>query len=313
MRLGQSQRVDIDFRYLRYFIAVAEEKSFTRAADRLHTVQPSLSRQMRRLEELLGVSLFVRDGHGVCLTEAGRVLLDESRALTEHLDRSIRVVQQAARAEQGELRVGFIFGTETSDVFTKLLPLLKQQCPELNVNYRGFAGSELYSKLESGEINVAFGPGPVEILGVTAEPVLLQRIVAALAAHHPLAKLKRIPIHQLAKVPIIRPSKAIDWRYCEFIDSIARQVGCEFGATLDRDNVLSGLHAVKLGLGVALIPDYQKSILPGGVVTRGLDLDPQPTHRLLMAYHKDDHSPAMAYFVSFVRECVAGAKRKTLL
>jgi LysR family transcriptional regulator, hca operon transcriptional activator len=302
--LGNGNSIPMDLRYLRYFIAVAEEMNFTRAAERLHTVQPSLSRQIRRLEEIIGVPLFVRDRHELELTEAGRIFLGESRAILQQVDRAMMLARQGARAEAGHISVGFIFGTDTSSLFSKLVPALKQRCPEMQVSYKGMNEAELFEKLEEQEINVAFGPGPIETQGVGSEVILRQKIIAVLPSTHPLAKLKRIPVSRLASEPIIGPSAAANPRFRKFLDSIAEAAGVKSISIIERDNVLSALHAVGLGLGIVLIPDYQKSILPGSVVARPLDLDPQPTYDLLLYYHKSDRSPTLAYFLSVVRDCL---------
>jgi LysR family transcriptional regulator, hca operon transcriptional activator len=299
----------MDLRYLRYFIAVAEEMNFTRAAERLHTVQPSLSRQIRRLEEIVGAPLFIRNRHELEITEAGRIFLDESRAILQQMNRAIMLARQGARAEAGQISIGFIFGTDTSTIFSRLLPALKQRCPEMQVSYKGMTETELFEKLEEQEINVAIGPGPAELPGVSSEVILRQKIVVVLPSTHPLAKLKRIPVDKLASEPIIGPSHAANPRFRKFLHSIGETGGVTFTTAVERDNVLSALHAVGLGLGVVLVPDYQKSILPGSVVARPLDLDPPPMHELLMYYHESDRNPALAYFLSIVRECMEPATR----
>jgi LysR family hca operon transcriptional activator len=293
----------MDLRYLRYFIAVAEEMNFTRAAERLHTVQPSLSRQIRRLEEIVGTPLFHRDKHEMELTEAGRIFLDESRAILQRVNHAITLARQGARAEAGHIAVGFILGTEAR-IFSDLLPTLKARCPEMQIGYHAMTESELMAALEEQEINVAFLPGPIESSWVCSEAILRQRIVAVLPAAHPLAKLKRIPLARLAAVPIIGPSRNANPKYVNCVNEIAKRGGVQFTGTIEHDNVLSGLHAVSLGLGFCLIPDYQKEILPGNVVVRSLDLDPQPSFDLLIAYRKDDRTPALPFFLSIARECL---------
>ena len=105
-------------------------------------------------------------------------------------------------------------------------------------------------------------------------------------------------------MPIVRPSPTANPKYLDCVNGIAKRAGVQFTSTIEHDNVLSALHAVGLGLGFCLIPDYQKEILPGSVVARNLDLDPQPSFDLLMAYRKDDRTPALAFFLSIVRECL---------
>ena len=119
----------MELRYLRYFIAVAEERSFTRAAKRLHTVQPSLSQQIRKFEdEIVEAPLFRRDKHHVELTEAGRALLVEAKSAVDAVERAVRIARQASRAEAGHLVIGFIPGAE-GDILPQVLPALRAEHP----------------------------------------------------------------------------------------------------------------------------------------------------------------------------------------
>ena len=138
----------MDLRYLRFFIAVAEEMNFTRAAERLHTVQPSVSRQIHRLEEIVGTPLFHRDRHKLSLTPAGRVFLAESRAVLEQVNRAIELARQSARADVGQVAIGFILGTE-SQIFPRIVPALRQRYPDIELSYKALTEHEQLKALES--------------------------------------------------------------------------------------------------------------------------------------------------------------------
>jgi LysR family transcriptional regulator, hca operon transcriptional activator len=292
----------MDLRYLRYFVAVAEEMNFTHAAERLHTVQPSLSRQIQRLEEIVGTPLFKRDRHGLKLTEAGRIFLDESRSILKQMDHAITLARQGARAEAGHISMGFIAGTEMR-ILSKFLPTLKQRYPEMQSSFQALVETELLEGLEQGKVNVAFLTGPIFGPNIVSEPVFRQRLVVVLPASHPLAKMRRIPLDRLASMTWIRPSNK-DSHFVSSLIEIAERAGVHFKSFIEHDNVLSALHAVGLGMGFALIPDYQREFVPSSIITRPLDLEPQPTLELHMAYRKDDRTPAMAFFLGIVRECM---------
>jgi LysR family hca operon transcriptional activator len=301
----------MNLRYLRYFIAVAEEMNFTRAAERLHTVQPSLSRQIRCLEEIVGAPLFYRDKHKLELTEAGRIFLEESRAMLRQVERAMALARQGADAEAGQVAIGFNVGSE-GRIFAKLLPVLRQRYPEMHLTYHTMTEMELIAALEKHQIDVAFLGGPIEVAGIRWEVLLRQEVVVVLPVHHPLAKLKRIPPARLAEMPIILPSVAANPKYVEFVMKIARAAGARFRVGGEYDNVLSTLHAVSLGLGFCLIPEYQREILSGNTVVRKLDIDPQPTFEFSMAYRKGDRRPMLANLLACVRETMnvdAGAGR----
>ena len=293
----------MDLRYLRFFIAVAEEMNVTRAAERLHTVQPSVSRQIHRLEEIVGTPLFRRDRHKLELTEAGSVFLKESRLILEQVNRSIALARQSARANAARVSIGFILGTE-GPIFSRLVPTLRKRYPEMQLSYRSLTEPELLDALENKSINAAFCAGPIDRPSIMTECVLRQKLVVVIPLDHPLAKLKRIPIARLAEIPLIMPTAASSPNYLAFINEIARSAGVEFKTWSEHENVLAALNSVSVGAGACLIPDYQQGYLPNRFIARSLRLEPEPTLDLLVAYRKDDKLPALASFLSVVRECM---------
>jgi LysR family hca operon transcriptional activator len=295
----------MDLRYLRFFIAVAEEMNVTRAAERLHTVQPSVSRQIHRLEEIVGTPLFRRERHKLELTEAGSTFLKDSRLILEQVNRAIASARQSARANAARVSIGFILGTE-GPIFSRLVPALRQKYPEMQLSYRSLTEPELLDALENKSINAAFCAGPINHPSISTECVLHQKLVVVIASDHPLAKLKRIPIARLAEIPMVMPSSTGSPNYLAFLNQVARSAGVEFKTWIEHDNVLTALNAVSIGAGACLIPDYQKGYLPGRFITRSLKLEPEPTLDLLVAYRKDDKLPALASFLSVVRECMNG-------
>ncbi|HYD16763.1 MAG TPA: LysR substrate-binding domain-containing protein [Candidatus Nanoarchaeia archaeon] len=299
-------RLFMDLRYLRYFVVVAEEANFTHAAQRLHTVQPSLSRQIQRLEEIIGTPLFKRikrDRNCLRLTEAGRVFLDQSRAILEQVDKAIDLARQRARDEAGHLSLGFIRGSEMK-ILSGILPTLKERHPEMKISHSTLSEADLLDALEEGDVQVAFLSGPVDSPTLNSEIILRHRLLVVLPNAHPLSKLRTIQLRRLADMTLIRPIDD-DSRFVQILHSIAATEGVEFSSTIKHDNVLSALHSVGLGLGFALVPDYHSEILPRNIVALPLDMHPQPMLEIAMAHRKDDRTPALAYFLSTVRELVA--------
>ncbi len=299
----------MDLRYLRYFIAVAEEMNFTHAADRLHTVQPSLSRQIQRLEDMVGTPLFRRNRHGLKLTEAGRIFLDESRSILLQMDRAVIAARQGARAEAGHISMGFIVGTEMR-IISKFLPTLKVRCPEMKISFHAWGEAELLNALEQEKINVAFLGGTPTNPTIASEVILRQRIVVILPATHALARMRKVPLESLTDMAWIRPSVAFDPTYVQSLSGIIGGAGVTFTSVIEHDNVLSAIHAVGLGLGFALVPDYHRDILPSSIVARPLTIEPPPMTEMSMAYRRDDRTPALAFFLSIVRECMAESDTK---
>jgi len=291
----------VNHRYLRFFIAVAEELSFTRAAERLHTVQPSLSQQIRRLEEIVGARLFDREKHRLHLTEAGRIFLKESRAILQFTDRAIMLAQQAARAEAGFMTIGFLPGVE-GKIFPSILPILGAKYPDIELSLRSLTSPQQLEALHNREINIGFMRGPIDDPEIEAEVVLREKIVVVLPSHHPLARLKRVQPAKLAALPMLEVARPTAPALHDAAEEIAAKAGVKFKATLPAENVLMSLSEVASGLGFCLVPDYVRQILPANVVARPLDCDPEPDFPLLVAHRRDERLPAVAFFLSLLRE-----------
>jgi LysR family transcriptional regulator, hca operon transcriptional activator len=292
-------------RYFRYFIAVAEERSFTAAAERLNTVQPSLSQQIKRLEDIcIGTPLFQRDKHHVELTEAGRVFLPEARAILDHVDRAVVLARQAARAEIGQLRIGFVPGAE-GKVFAHVLPVLRDRYPGIHLILRSLTTPEQIQALQDRSIDVAFLRAPVEDRTLECITVLREDIVAAVPARQEIARHERISVLDLAEIPFVQVARLNAPAVHDAARQIAAQAGVQFDPVLETDSVLGTLNAVGSGLGFSLLPDYVRQIAPDTVAVRPLACDPHPRIELMAAYHKDDRTPALEVFLGLLRAWIA--------
>lgn len=308
----------MDHRYLRYFIAVAEELSFTRAAERLHTVQPSLSQQIRRLEEIVGAELFLRRKHRLYLTEAGRIFLEEARTILEHTDRAIAQARQAARAEAGFITIGFVPGVE-GKIFTRILPLLRDQYPMVELTLRSLTSPQQLEALHNHEINLGFLRPPIDAPELGWETILSDKIIAVVPAGHPLARMKRIPVESLSVLPFLEVARETAPALHDKAKEIAAKAGVEFNSILPADSVLMSLNEISAGLGFSLMPDYVRQILPANVVARALACDPEPDIPLLAAYRKDEKLPFVARFLSLLKgqlvestpQVAKGTKKRT--
>jgi len=299
----------MDLRYLRYFVAVAEELSFTHAAERLHTVQPSLSQQIRKLEdEIIGTPLFRRDKHHVELTEAGRVFLVEARSLLSGAERAVTLAQQAARAELGQLVIGVLPGVD-DDIVPHVLPALRTERPGIDISLRSLTTPQQLQALQDKTIDVGFLRGPIEDAELSWEPVLRDVIVVAVPAQHELAGLERIPPALLTALPLVRISRAGAPAIEEMTRRIAAQSGVHFLPGPSTEGILGTLGVVGSGLGFTLVPGYTRRIKPPTVELRPLDLEPQPEIDLLVSFRRDDRNPSLACFLRLLRQHVAPADR----
>lgn len=291
----------MDFRYLRYFIAVAEELNFTKAAERLHTVQPSLSQQIRRLEEIIGVPLFVRGKHRVELTEAGRVFLEDSRRMLTELEESLQRTRRAARHESGLMTIGFIPGAEMK-VFPHILPILRASLPDLELSLRSLSSPQQVEALYGREINLGFLRGPIPFPEIASSVVMQEEIVVLLSSDNPLSKKRKIQLQDLNGLRFIGISREVAPTLHELTVSLLERSGVKVKSVLPSENVLTSLSGVASGMGFTFLPDYVEQILPPKVVMKRLDLVHPPVIDLLVAYRKDDHLPALAFFLSLISE-----------
>jgi LysR family hca operon transcriptional activator len=288
-------------------VAVAEELSFTRAAARLHTAQPSLSQQIRRLEEAVGVTLLERSRHHVALTGAGRVFLREARDILGRIEHAGRLAKQAADGRAGDLSVG-TFPAADVRILPLLRPLLAARLPDLHLVLHSKYAVEPIAGLLAGTLDVAFMRGPIDASDVETRELLRERIVVMLPAHHALARRSRIPVKSLDNLPCITMDRALSPALFDAISAIYRQARIRMHAASTADNVLGHLRLVQEGLGVALLPESMGALLPPGVVLKRLACDPEPTVSVVLAWKSGNTSPLVSAFADLARQCCGNAK-----
>lgn len=294
----------MELRYLRYFVAVAEELNFTRAAERLHTAQPSLSRQIRQLEEIVGAPLFDRDKHHVQLTTAGRVMLREARQILHKTDDAVVLARRAADDQARQLTIGFVVSAEMK-VLPHILPLLAKRSPQLRVVVRSLRTPEQIAALHARTIDVGLLRPPVDDPEITTELVLRDALVVVLPINHPLAAMSSVPLSMLSPLPCVAVPRASAPALHDAILEACRKAGVELRVMQDADNVLANLNLVSAGLGFSFAPDYVRSILPKSVVARPLAGKPLPGVKLLAAHRRGDTSLAVRALMDAVHCCFA--------
>ncbi|MBV8628283.1 MAG: DNA-binding transcriptional regulator HcaR [Paraburkholderia sp.] len=286
-------------RHLRYFIAVADELSFTRAAQRLHTAQPSLSQQIRNLEDEVGTPLFERTRRKVELTEAGKVFLAEARLVVAQADRAVARARQVGQG-RATVTIGFVPAAEIR-VFPVILPRLRLRYPEVNVELRSLPTAEQEEALLRGDIDVAFMRRPVVSPELRSEVVLTEPLVVVLPSGHPLAKQERIAPAQLSGEPFISTHPQFSGQVHSVVEAYCEAHGIERKVAQVATNILLNLNLVGMGLGYALLPAYVSSLTSSAICTRPLEGEP-PTIDLLMVSRKEPHAAELEALIELVRE-----------
>jgi LysR family hca operon transcriptional activator len=300
----------MELRHLRYFVAVAEELNFTRAAQRLNTAQPSLSQQIQDLEQEVGGSLFIRTKRSVKLTAAGTAFLDEARLTLAQARRAIASARQVAQPGQSTLVLGFGPAAEIK-LFPSTLTSLRASFPKLRLEFRSMTTLAQREALLRNEIDLAFLRPPIHDPSLEAIPVLREQLVAVLPADHPLAGEGPIDFANLSGYPFIEISPVHSGNLFDLVRAAAQERGVQLNTIQQVVDVLTLLTLISLGEGYTLLPDYAESLVFRNVTTRRLN-PPAIEADLLMAWRKGEPSSENAALRDLItsRRC-AGLIRRT--
>ena len=292
----------MELRHLRYFIVVAEELNLSKAAKRLETSQPSLGQQMRDLESEIGVALFWRDKNRFELTTAGSFFVDQARTLLELLESSLRTVRAISRGDVASIVIGSSPSGDAK-VLPRLLPALRADYPDLEFSLCSRASrDELIAALLSREVDVAFLRAPVNNPNLATVFLFNEDFMVGLPAAHPLANKPKLSLKELRCLRFISNPAVL---LCPAVMSALRSAGIDpFTHNLpwDTRNIMVDLNVIGSGMGFTLLPDYVQQIAPPTVAIRPLDHDPILTIGLLAGYRKDNHSPALGFLLSTLRQ-----------
>lgn len=291
----------MELRHLRYFVAVAEELNFTRAAERLETAQPSLSQQIRQLEKYLGVTLLERNKRRVELTDAGRVFLSDARDILVRTARATERIREAAGHPATELSVAVAPAAEVK-VLPKLLPLIQRRLPGLRLVLHNLPTAEQKTAFANHTLDVGFLRGPVVLKDAVVEPLLEEKLVVGLPSKHRLANKKLLRISDLNQHPFIMISRKNSPELHDAVAEFCERAGLQPPVAQRAGNVLGNLNLIRNGVGLGLLPDYVAAILPRGVVLRHLDVRPEPSVPLMLAHSSRTPSPLLRGFLRLIRE-----------
>jgi DNA-binding transcriptional LysR family regulator len=245
----------MELRHLRYFVIVAEEQNATRAAARLHVSQPPLSRQIRDLEEELGVELFHRTAKSLALTEAGKIFLGEARAILLRVDQAVETVRAAANPKQGKLRVGYA-PSLTVRILPTALKMFEREHPGVRVSLHDLSSEECIQRLSAGKIDLALTVRPPvsRMRGLVFEKLANYPVCCAVGTSHSLAGKKAVALGELKKERFIVYSRDDYPEYYDGLESLFRPFGFKPQVGEEYDGVTGLIAAVEAGQGIAIVP-----------------------------------------------------------
>jgi DNA-binding transcriptional LysR family regulator len=247
-------RPEIELRLFWYFVAVAEELSFSRAAKRVMIAQPPLSQQIQRLERILGTPLFHREGRRVRLTAAGEALLPSARRILTDAAETTARVRRIARGESGVVTIGFTPSTLFSPL-PAAVRRFRELHPDVAVQLRQLPLTDGLEPLRSGRMDLALVREPVEPPGMVAIPVLTERFVAAVPRQHPLAGEAAVPLAALRDDPFVLFPEEISPGLYRRVQELCAAAGFTPRVVQEADEWQTILHLVEAGMGVSLIPE----------------------------------------------------------
>ncbi|MCA6111282.1 LysR family transcriptional regulator [Bradyrhizobium cenepequi] len=300
----------MELRHLRYFVAVAEELHFTRAAERLGMKQPPLSLQIRQLETELGTRLFRRLTRGIELTETGMLLLDDARRILDQVERTKASVLSRARGESGGIHVGFAGATYFQPLVPGIIRAYRERYPGVLLSPQQSNTPQLVSELRTGEIDTAFIRPPISdseelaILPLIEEPMLI-----VLPAVHSLANRDAVPVAALAQETLILFPRAIGPGLHDAIIAACQRAGFSPNLGQEAPQIPSIVYMVAAGFGVSIVPQSTDRIRAEGVRYLPIKGD-GPVAPISLAYRRDDHSPAVRNFVELARQSGRAAHRR---
>jgi LysR family transcriptional regulator, hca operon transcriptional activator len=299
----------MELRHLRYFVAVAEAGSLTVAAEqKLHTSQPSLSRQIRDLEDEVGTQLLRRSARGIELTPAGRAFLDHARSVLSQVEAAAEAARRVAHPAKPCFAMGFLTGHELTWM-PEALQILHDELPNIDVMISSQYSPLLANALLQGKVDAAFlrrerGLPDLEFRLLVKEP-----LVVVLPSDHRLAALKAISPRDLVGETFVTVSDTAPVLRM-VIDNYLKRSGVNITPHHEADHLAMGMSLIASTRGVGLLPAYAQNFIPSSVTSRPLKGD-TPTIELVLGYKKSNKSPILKLLLSRLDELVARASNKT--
>jgi DNA-binding transcriptional LysR family regulator len=294
----------MEMRQLRYFVAVAEELHFGRAAERVHICQPPLSQQIKNLEEELGARLLHRSSRNVSLTDAGKAFLEDAHDILSRTEEAARRVQRMVQGQEGRLIVGFVLPA-LDTMFPDAIREFRSDYPLVELVLREMGTPSQLEALQASQLDI----GLIRLFRQNTDGIVFQRIVQepyvlAMSVDHHLASNKQVPIRLLGGEPLILFPRQT---HPALHDRIVSALTSASGTPLIVQEVTTKATAIALaaaGIGLALVPESSKKQKRKGIVFRRI-VGPLPKVELSLAWKQDNDKPCLHNFIDRIRKVTA--------
>lgn len=293
--------VSMELRHLRYFIAVADDLSFSRAAERLQIAQPPLSQQIKDLESELGAKLFDRK-RPLQLTAAGQAFLEEARLTLANLEQAIRKTQRIHQGELGHLTVGFP-SSMANDILPNILKTFRQHYPEINLILREVSSSSQIQELRDRQSDIIFvyrPPDLAEVRDLEMMPLSQQTLVAVLPQHHSLTAQSTISLIDLAGEEFIMPLRPVVSGLPEEIYNLCAQAGFVPKVAQEAIFMVTILGLVAGEIGISILPSSVQKLRREGVTYRPIQ-EQVMFNPLTILWRRQHSSPILQQFIDIAR------------
>jgi LysR family transcriptional regulator, hca operon transcriptional activator len=299
----------MELRHLRYFVAVAEEGSLTVAAERrLHTAQPSLSRQMRDLEVEVGAELMIRSARGIELTAAGRVFLDHARLALAQVEAAASAARRAAHPEQRTLALGFLSGCEP-EWLPAAMHVLRQELPRIEVTISSKHSPQLAEGLATGKLDAAFMRAEEGHPELVYRVLITEPLIVVLPSDHRLVSHDTIqPLDFVGETFIGTADQAPVLR--SLIEEYFRRSGLDFHPAHQAEYISMAMSLVASTGGLAVLPNFVRNFLTSPITSRPLAGE-VPSIDLVLGHHKANDSPLLKLLLSRIEEMIGRVAKRT--
>lgn len=290
--------IEMNIRKMRYFITVAEELNFSRAAERLMMAQPPLSQEIRKLEEELGVQLFHRTKRMVELTSAGKIFLEGARQTLLQVDRTIKETQLADEGKIGHLIIGFVDSTET---VIDILKKFRERFPRIQLILREMTTDQQIKALYEKQIHIGFIRSKQNNEILVSEVCSEECLKLVLHEEHPLVSLRNISIKSLVDEPFILFPRHFGTNFYDLIISYFWEHGVSLNIVQEAIQMQTIVNLVAAGMGISVVPSSVESYKKSGVMYKDIQ-ENTPKINLYVGWRQDEKSVVLENFLTVVRE-----------
>jgi len=300
MKAGRlASRHLIELRHMRYFLAVADELNFGRAAEKLGIAQPNLSQQIKALEEIVGTLLFDRTQRSVRLTAAGEHFVAEAKETLAHADAALIGARRAGRGEVGRIAVGYVGSATYTGVLVSIMAAFRDDYPDVEIELSEIEMQDQIRGIAAGTLDIGFIRPPIELpIGIGSSLIMQEEIVVALSSRHPLAGLDSVPLSALSGEAFITPRHAANVSFHKHTTDACRAAGFTPRLGQQAAHFVTIVSMVAIGLGVALVPQSCKCLDLPGVSYKRLQGE-KLLADLSVAFRRSEPSPVARTFLQY--------------